>query len=52
MKVGKHVGKTVEQAKKLIKQELIAENQASNYYEPESKVVSRSGVECVVALCD
>lgn len=26
MKVGKHIGKTVEQAKKLIKKELIEEN--------------------------
>ena len=27
-------------------------NQAAIYYEPEGKVVSRSGDECIVALCD
>lgn len=31
---------------------MIADGQASLYFEPEGKVVSRLGDECVVALCD
>ena len=36
----------------MIKKKLIDENLAVSYCEPEGEVVSRSGDECVVALCD
>lgn len=52
MKVGEHVGKTVEKAKTLIKNELIEKNLGVKYFEPEDIVISRSGNVCVVALCD
>jgi hypothetical protein len=31
---------------------MIDNNLACPYYEPENEVVSRTGDECVVALCD
>ena len=31
---------------------MINNNEAETYYEPEGLVVSRSGDECIVALCD
>ncbi len=39
-------------AKPLIKEKLIATGQAVKYAEPAELVMSRSGDECVVALCD
>ncbi|KAI6238500.1 Leucyl-tRNA synthetase [Aphelenchoides fujianensis] len=50
--VGKHKGKKTEEVKKLIQQELIESGEAAKYEEPEKPVMSRSGDECVVALCD
>lgn len=38
--------------KKKIQTELVDSNEAVIYYEPEKTIVSRSGDECVVALCD
>ncbi len=52
MTVGEFVGKKVQEAKPLIKAQLIQAGLAASYYEPEGKCVSRSGDECVVALCD
>ena len=52
MVVGEFSGKKVVEAKPLIRAKLIQEGLAAPYYEPESKCVSRSGDECVVALCD
>ena len=52
MLVGEHVKMKVQDAKPLVKAMMIEANQAATYYEPEKKVVSRSGDECVVALCD
>ena len=49
---GEFAGKSVQEAKKLVKERLIELGLAANYYEPESVVMSRSGDECVVALCD
>jgi leucyl-tRNA synthetase len=49
---GEFKGSSVQEAKKLVKDRLIELGLAANYYEPESVVVSRSGDECVVALCD
>lgn len=50
--VGEHAGKKVQVAKPLIRDELIRQGLACKYYEPESRVISRSMDECVVALCD
>jgi len=52
MTVGDHVGKSVQDAKPLIRTQLISGGQAVVYQEPEKTVVSRSGDECVVSLCD
>ncbi|EEC05400.1 leucyl-tRNA synthetase, putative [Ixodes scapularis] len=50
--VGPHKGKKVQDIKKDIQKELIERGGAVLYMEPEKKVMSRSGDECVVALCD
>lgn len=52
MQVGPHAGLKVQDAKPLVRKQLIDNNEASPYYEPENEVVSRTGDECVVALCD
>jgi leucyl-tRNA synthetase len=52
MRVGPHSGKKVSDAKPIIKNEMIEAGQACLYFEPESKVVSRTGDECVVAATD
>jgi leucyl-tRNA synthetase len=52
MEVGPHKGKKVSEAKPVIKQEMIDAGQACLYFEPESRVVSRTNDECVVAATD
>ncbi|GHP08052.1 hypothetical protein PPROV_000679400 [Pycnococcus provasolii] len=52
MLVGAHKGKKVSDAKPIIKGEMIAEGDGILYSEPEKKVMSRSGDECIVALTD
>nr|CDJ97537.1 Aminoacyl-tRNA synthetase and Valyl Leucyl Isoleucyl-tRNA synthetase domain containing protein [Haemonchus contortus] len=52
MLVGKYASQKTADVKKLIQTDLIAEGLAKKYVEPEKKVISRSGDECVVALCD
>lgn len=52
MLVGNYAGRKVCDVKKQIQQELIDANTALKYMEPEKQIVSRSGDECVVALCD
>ena len=52
MKVGVHSGMAVKDAKPLIRQMLIDQGLALPYYEPASKVMSRSGDECVVCLAE
>ena len=52
MLVGDYKGMKVQDAKPLVKQQMVEANQAAIYYEPENKVISRSQDECVVALCD
>lgn len=52
MLVGQHKGKSVQEAKPMIKTELVQTKQAVLYMEPEKTIMSRSGDECVVALCD
>jgi leucyl-tRNA synthetase len=52
MNVGPHKGKKVSEAKPIIKQEMIDSGDAVLYFEPESKVMSRTNDECVVASTD
>ena len=52
MLVGEFKGKTVQDAKPLLKDRLVDAKHAVVYKEPEKKIISRSGDECVVALCD
>lgn len=52
MLVGAHKGKKVSDVKKTIQTELVEKKEAIVYMEPEKQVISRSGDECVVALCD
>ncbi|KAM3723058.1 Leucine--tRNA ligase [Dirofilaria immitis] len=52
MLVGKYAGQKTAEVKKKIQEELIASGEAMLFVEPEKKVISRSGDECVVALCD
>ena len=52
MMVGAHKGKKVEEAKPLVKKELVDAGWAVLYAEPEGPVMSRSGDLCVVALTD
>ncbi|KAF8376925.1 hypothetical protein HHK36_030296 [Tetracentron sinense] len=52
MLVGEYAGMRVQEAKPLIKSNLLEVGEAVMYSEPEKKVKSRSGDECVVALTD
>lgn len=52
MLVGEFTGRRVQEAKPLIRNMLIETGQAIPYSEPEKRVMSRSGDECVVALTD
>ena len=52
MTVGPHKGEKVSDAKPIIKQEMIDAGQACVYFEPESRVVSRTNDECIVAATD
>lgn len=46
------VGKKCEDAKLIIKKQMLESGDAVKYYEPESEVVSRTGDACICALCD
>eukprot|EP01053_Blabericola_migrator_P010180 Blabericola_migrator_1__10179@NODE_568_length_7541_cov_61_527562_g423_i0_p1_GENE_NODE_568_length_7541_cov_61_527562_g423_i0NODE_568_length_7541_cov_61_527562_g423_i0_p1_ORF_typecomplete_len1157_score245_85tRNAsynt_1/PF00133_22/3_8e90tRNAsynt_1g/PF09334_11/4_7e10tRNAsynt_1g/PF09334_11/2_6tRNAsynt_1g/PF09334_11/1_6e16tRNAsynt_1e/PF01406_19/1_4tRNAsynt_1e/PF01406_19/2e12tRNAsynt_1e/PF01406_19/1_7e03Anticodon_1/PF08264_13/3_5e09tRNAsynt_1f/PF01921_18/0_21_NODE_568_length_7541_cov_61_527562_g423_i012 len=52
MCIGPYSGQPVKDVKDKIKAQMIADNTAFNYLEPERKVISRSGDDCVVALCN
>lgn len=52
MLVGKYAGKRVKQAKDFVKKDLIDEGLGVVYYEPDGKVVARSGQICVVSKLD
>ncbi|XP_058097646.1 leucine--tRNA ligase, cytoplasmic-like [Magnolia sinica] len=52
MIVGEFKGNKVQEAKPLIRSMLLETGQAVMYSEPEKRVMSRSGDECVVALTD
>lgn len=50
--VGKYAGSVLSEAREYIKKDMLESKDAIIYYEPQSEVVSRSGVECIVALTD
>ena len=52
MKVSNYAGQKVSDAKPKIKADMIAQGLAYNYAEPDKKVISRSGCECVCAIAD
>jgi leucyl-tRNA synthetase len=52
MIVGPYSGQAVASVKPVIQKELVDRKDAILYSEPEGKVVSRSGDECVCALTD
>ncbi|XP_046391331.1 leucine--tRNA ligase, cytoplasmic [Ischnura elegans] len=52
MIVGDFKGKKVQEIKKNLQKLLVDRGEAVIYYEPEKKIMSRSGDECVVALCN
>jgi len=52
LQVDGYKGRKVSDVKKEIQKKLYDDKLAAKYMEPERKVMSRSGDECVVALCD
>lgn len=52
MLVGDFKGMKIQDVKKSLQKVLVDRNEAVTYYEPEKTIISRSGDECVVALCD
>jgi leucyl-tRNA synthetase len=52
MLVGTVKDMKVQDAKLIVRKNLIDSGFASPYYEPESEIISRTGDQCVVALCD
>lgn len=50
--VGEYKGKKIQDVKKNLQNKLVSEGGAVVYYEPEKNIISRSGDECVVALCN
>lgn len=52
MLVGEYKGKKIQDVKKSLQKTLVDKQEAVIYYEPEKTIMSRSGDECVVALCD
>ncbi|KAJ2081798.1 cytosolic leucyl tRNA synthetase [Coemansia sp. RSA 988] len=52
MGVGEFKGQPVQEAKPKVRELLISQAEAFAYAEPEGVVISRSGDDCVVALCD
>ncbi|KAF4523284.1 hypothetical protein B566_EDAN009407 [Ephemera danica] len=52
MLVGDFKGQKVQDVKKALQKKLVDSKEAMIYMEPEKQIISRSGEECVVALCD
>jgi len=52
MSIGSQKGKKVPEAQNMVRDELIEQGLAATYSEPDGLIVSRSGDDCVVALCD
>lgn len=44
-------GKTVEEAKPIVKKHMMDNKMAVRYFEPEGEVISRTGDKCIVASC-
>jgi leucyl-tRNA synthetase len=51
MLVGCAQGESVEKAKPIVKKQLLEQGLACPYYEPESKVISKTQDICIVASC-
>ena len=52
MLVGDYKNQPVGQMRKQLQSDMVKNKQLVIYMEPEKQVISRSGDECVVALCD
>ncbi|TIB36099.1 hypothetical protein E3P84_01047 [Wallemia ichthyophaga] len=52
MVTGEFTGQPVQEVKNKVRDEMIKNGTAIAYSEPEGMVMSRSGDECIVALCD
>lgn len=52
MTAGRYAGDRVADAKPKMRQDLLESGEGIKYAEPEGRVVSRSGDECIVALTD
>lgn len=52
MLVGEYKGKKIQDVKKELQKKMLDSEEAIIYYEPEKTIISRSGDECVVALCN
>ncbi|XP_026470911.1 leucine--tRNA ligase, cytoplasmic [Ctenocephalides felis] len=52
LEVGEYKGQKIQDVKKNIQAKIIENGDAVIYYEPEKPIISRSGDECVIALCD
>ncbi len=52
MITGKYATRKCSEVRNLIRDDMISQNMAWMYYEPEEKVISRSGDNCIVALTD
>ena len=52
MVIGEFKGQSVQEAKLKVRDSMISQNLAFVYSEPEGNVISRSGDDCIVALCD
>lgn len=52
MIIGAYKGEPVAEAKAKVQRDMIQEGLAFAYAEPEGKIISRSGDDCIVALCD
>lgn len=50
--VGECKGQKIQDVKKILQSRLVKQNSAVVYYEPEKTIISRSGDQCVVALCN
>jgi leucyl-tRNA synthetase len=50
MVYGEFTGKSVQEAKELVRLQLIESGDAFNYAEPDGQVISRSGDECVAGI--
>ncbi|XP_072941496.1 leucine--tRNA ligase, cytoplasmic isoform X2 [Epargyreus clarus] len=50
--VGDFKGSKIQDVKKKLQTKLVSEGSGVVYYEPEKTIISRSGDECVVALCN